>query len=50
LRNLKTNARGQTALTEEVKVAVRTRSIALGRALVSEKTSLDLTKLETVLN
>ena len=40
-----TNARDRDALTDEVKEAIKARSINLGRRLIAEKTGLDLSDL-----
>ena len=45
LAQFETNARKRKALTEDVKEAIRARSADLGRALISERTKLDLTDL-----
>jgi predicted HNH restriction endonuclease len=45
LRQFEENARVRNALTEEIKEAIRAQTTALGRALVAEKTGLDLTFL-----
>jgi predicted RNA-binding protein with PUA-like domain len=45
LARFETNARNRNALTDEVKDAIRARSGDLGRALVLERTGLDLTDL-----
>ena len=45
LAQFEANARRQNALDEEVKSAIKARSGELGRALVAERTGLDLSNL-----
>jgi hypothetical protein len=45
LAQFERNARARNQLTDEVKDALRARSADLGRALISERTGLDLTDL-----
>jgi predicted RNA-binding protein with PUA-like domain len=45
LVQFETNARDQDALTDEIKGAIKARSIDLGRALIADKTGLDLSDL-----
>jgi predicted HNH restriction endonuclease len=45
LARFETNVRDRDALTDELKDAIRHRSADLGRALISEKTGLELTDL-----
>jgi hypothetical protein len=45
LAQFERNARARNQLTDEMKDALRARSADLGRALISERTGLDLTDL-----
>jgi len=45
LARFETNARDRDALTDEVKDAIKRRSIDLGRMLIAERTGLDLSDL-----
>lgn len=48
LAQFEVNARGRNALTDEVNAAIRARSADFGRALITERTGLDLTELSPV--
>lgn len=45
LKQLESNIRQRSAMTPDVEAAIRTRSAELGRALITERTGLDLTEL-----
>ena len=45
LRQFESNARSLDRLTDEINLAIKTRASDLGRALIAEKTGLDMTEL-----